>query len=162
MYKPVFKLHGLLLLFMISVAGMAQKTDKIFLKNGDIITGEMKGMEFAKLRFDMTGPGTIEVKWEEIVKLRSDKIFQITTRQGEVLVTKLDSLFFEKGHVSLDDMVDIVRIRHKFFKSLDGDISLGFNYTKSSDIIQFNFSSSTTYRQPKMEINLKLSSVISD
>ena len=162
MYKPAFKLHGLLLLLMLSVAGMAQKTDKVFLKNGDIMTGEIKYMKFAKLLFDVTGPGKIEIKWEEVVKIRSDKIFQVTFQKGQVLITKLDSLFFEKEHISIDDIVYIVQIKSKFFKSISGDISLGFNYAKSTDIIQFNFGSTTTYRKPNLEINLKLSSVISD
>ncbi len=44
--------------------GLAQKTDKVSLKNGDIVTGEIKTLKFGKLRFDMTGPGIIEIKWE--------------------------------------------------------------------------------------------------
>ena len=151
----------MIILMMISLGGLAQKTDKLYLKNGDVITGEIKNLKFAKLSFDMDGPGTIQIKWEFIVKLTSDKIFQVTMRQGEVLVTKLDSIFFEQKDVTLNDVVEIVQIKSRFLKRLDGDVNVGFNYAKSNSILQFNFSSSITYRKPKLETNLKLNSVIS-
>ena len=81
MSEPVLKLYGLIILLTISISGMAQKTDKALLKNGDIITGEIKSLKFAKLSFDMDGPGTIQIKWEFIVKIISDKIFQVTMRK---------------------------------------------------------------------------------
>jgi hypothetical protein len=140
--------------------GLAQKTDKVLLKNGDLITGEIKSMKFAKMKFDMTGPGTIDIKWEEIVRIRSDKIFQVTMRKGDVVITTLDSLFFKTHDATLADIVEIVQIKDKFLQRVDGDINLGFNYAKSSDNAQFNFSSSTTYRKPKTEITLKLNSVL--
>ena len=140
--------------------GLAQKTDKVSLKNGDIITGEIKSMKFAKMKFDMTGQGTIDIKWEEIVRIRSAKIFQITMQKGEVLITTLDSLFFETQQATLNDIVEIVRIEDKFFQRVYGDINLGFNYAKSSDNSQFNFSSSITYRKPKNETTLKINSVL--
>ena len=117
--------------------GWRQKTDKVFLKNGDVVTGEIISLKLAKLSFDMNGPGKISIKWEEIVQITSDKIFQVSLQDGSVLITKLDTFFFEK-HVILDDIVEIVQIKNKFLKRLEGDINLGFNYTKSSDILQFN------------------------
>src|SRR5215218_1075161 len=115
----------LFLLLMISSAVIAQKTDKVFLKNGDVLTGEIKSMKFAKLSFDMTGPGTIDIKWEEVVGLRSGKTFQVTLRSGKVLVTPLDSAFFEKYPV-LDNLVNIVQIKYSFIESLYGDVNIGF------------------------------------
>lgn len=140
--------------------GFAQKTDKVSLKNGDTVTGEIKYMKLGMLKFDMTGPGKIDIKWEEIVTIRSDKKLQITMRNGDVLITTLDSLF-KSQEVHLDDMVEIVKMKDKFLKRLDGDFSLGFNYAKSNKNAQFNFSSTTTYRKPKTEVNLKLNSVLS-
>ena len=142
------------------MVGMGQKTDKVFLKNGDVVTGEIISLKLAKLSFDMKGPGKISIKWEEIVQITSDKIFQVSLQDGSVLITKLDTFFFEK-HVILDDIVEIVQIKNKFLKRLEGDINLGFNYTKSSDILQFNLNTSIIYRQPKMEFNLKLNNLIS-
>ena len=61
-----------LLLVIAGSNALAQKTDKVYLKNGDIITGEIKSMKLAMLSFKMDGPGTISIKWEEVVGLKSD------------------------------------------------------------------------------------------
>jgi len=45
-------------------------------------------MKFAKLKIDQTGPGKIDIKWEEIVRIRSDKTFQVTMGDGRVIVSK--------------------------------------------------------------------------
>src|SRR6187549_281327 len=160
MHNPVLKIFGLIFILLISLVGLAQKTDKVFLRNGNMLTGEIKSMKFAKLLFDVEGPGEIDVKWEYIVKIESNKTLQITTRNGEVYVTTMDSLFSVVAYAMLDDIVEIVRIKDKFIKRLDGSVNLGFNYAKSSDNAQFTFSSTTTYRKPKAEVTLKLNSVL--
>ena len=162
MLRPGLKIYGLIILLMISLVGLAQKTDKVLLKNGDILTGEIKNMKFAKLSYDVDGPGTISIKWEHIVKISSNKTFQVTMQNGDLLITKLDSIFFEQPNVTLDSIIEIVRIQDRFMQRLDGSINLGFNYAKSNSDLQFNFGSSITYRKPRAEVNLRLSSVISD
>lgn len=160
MHTSVLKIPLIIVLLAFQLPGMAQKTDKVFLKNGDVVTGEIKSLKLAKLSFDMKGPGVISIKWEEIVRITSDKIFQVSMQNGSVLITKLDTFFFKKEDVSLNEIVEIVQIKNKFFKRLEGDINIGFNYTKSSDILQFNLNTSILYRKPKMETNLKLNNLI--
>ncbi len=161
MSHPAYKIVCFFLLFALPAFVMAQKNDKVYLRNGDVITGEIKSMKFAKLRFDMTGPGLIEIKWEEIMQLRSNQTFQLTIRTGEVMVTRLDSVLFETRHLTLEDIVEIVRIKDRFLHRLEGDIDLGFNYTKSNSLFQFNLGTSVTYRRPKTETALKVNSVLS-
>ena len=141
---------------------MAQKTDKVYLKNGDIFTGEVYYMRLALLNFNMTSTGTIDIKWVEVVKISSSKTFEVTMKNGYVFVDKLDSSFFENNHVVLDDIVEIVQIEETFLQRLVGNIDLGFNYAKSNDILQFNFNSSTTYIKPKSETNLLINSNVSN
>jgi hypothetical protein len=155
------KFSVVIIFILFSLAGYAQKTDKLFLRNGDVITGEIKSMKLAKMSFDMSGPGIISVKWEEVVHVKSEKIFQVTLGNGVVLVTKIDSLFFQTQNAGIQDIVEILQIRNRFLKRMSGDINLGFNYNKSSDIVQFNFNSSITYRIPKVEANFKLNTVLS-
>ena len=160
MRKSVLKITGVIMLLTISLIGWGQKTDKVFLRNGNMLTGEIKSMKFAKLLIDVEGPGKIDIKWEYIVKIESNKTLQITLRDGEVYVTTMDSLFSVVPYTTLSDVVEIVRIKDKFIKRLDGSVNLGFNYAKSSDNAQFTFSSTTTYRKPKAEVTLKLNSVL--
>ncbi|NEU09569.1 DUF481 domain-containing protein [Flavihumibacter sp. R14] len=162
MCKAGLKISMLIILQMMSLIAQAQKTDKVSLKNGDVVTGEIKSLKFAKLSFDMTGPGTIQIKWEEVIKIKSNKTYQVTMHNGEVHITSLDSFFLERPQINLNDIVEIVRIKKKFFNRLYGDVSLGFNYAKSNDNLQFNFNGSTTYRRPKIETTFKLNSVITN
>ena len=127
-----------------------------------MLTGEIKNMKFAKLSYEVDGPGTISIKWEHIVKISSDKTFQVTMQNGDVLITRLDSAFFDQPAVTLDSIIEIIRIKDRFLQRLDGSINLGFNYAKSNSDLQFNFNSSITYRKPKTELNFKLNSVITD
>jgi hypothetical protein len=161
MPKPGLKIPLLVFLLTLSAIAFAQKTDKVLLKNGDVLTGEIYGLKLAILDLNMTSTGSVEVKWETVERIISDKIYQVTVKKGDVFVTKLDSAFFKTHHFILDDIVDFVRIKDRFWRNLDGDVGLGFNYTKSSDILQFNFSSSITYVRPKLELNLSLNSNIS-
>ena len=149
------------MLVTVSWSGFAQKTDKVFLKNGDEITGEIKKLKYAKLSFDMTGPGVIEIKWEEIVDVVSDKTFKLTLRSGEVILTTFDSIFSNRSDLVLDDIVEIIQIMDKFLQRIEGDITLGFNYNKSNNSANFNFSNTITYRRPKTEVSFKFNSVLS-
>jgi hypothetical protein len=162
MYRSLLKITGVIILLTVSLVMSAQKTDKVLLKNGNTVTGEIKNMKFAKLSYDVDGPGTISIKWEHVIKISSDKTFQVTMQNGDVLITKLDSIFFDQPSITLDSIIEIVRINDKFLQRLDGSINLGFNYAKSNSALQFNFNSSITYRKPKAELNFKLNSVITD
>src|SRR4051794_37366381 len=90
----ILKRNLSLFFFFFIAAGNAQKTDKVFLINGDQLTGEIKSLNLAKLRFDLDGPGIIEIKWEKVKMIRSDRQFEIVLQTGEVWVSKPDSLFF--------------------------------------------------------------------
>ncbi len=140
----------------------SQKTDKVSLKNGDVLTGEITGLSLAILTYKMDGPGTIEIKWEEVTALKSDKIFEISLRNGLVVVGRVDSVFLATYHVTLDDIVDLAPIKSKFIRRLSGDIAIGFNFNKSSNALQFNLGSTVVYRIPKMELGIKLTSVLSN
>ena len=141
-----------------SVSG--QKTDKVLLANGDTLTGEIKSMKLGMLNYDMDGTGTIGIKWEKVKALKSDKVFEILLRSGEILVAAPDSLLFLQRHISLNDIVEMLTIKNRFLKRLYGDIAIGFNYTKSSQVMQFNTSNTVGYRIPKLEIGVATNSFL--
>jgi len=133
---------------------LAQRTDKVHLKNGDILTGEIKSLELAILSFKMDGPGTISIKWEEVKDLWSNKLFIIKFRRGGIVTEHLDSNLFMRYKITLDDIIEITQIKSTFIKRLYGSLDIGINYSKSSQYIQLNSSFSVSYRLPKWELNL--------
>jgi hypothetical protein len=159
------KFRSLIFLFILSGLceyTQGQKTDKVKLKNGDIITGEVMSMKLGMLTYKTDGAGTLSIKWEEVTAMTSDKIFEFTLRNGVISVCRLDSLFLNQKLATLDDIVEIIPIKDRFLKRLSGDVNLGFNYTKSNQILQSNFSSTIGYKIPKVEFSLKLSSVLTN
>ena len=83
----------------------AQKTDKVYLLNGDVITGEIKSLNLAILKFDMDGPGIIDIKWEYVKSINSKRIFEIVFRSGAIVVSALDSSFFQQNRVHLNEIL---------------------------------------------------------
>jgi len=140
----------------------AQKTDNVKLKNGDTLTGEILSMKLGILTYKMDGPGTISIKWEYVTAIYSNKVFDFTLRNGEILVCRMDSLFNTYHLHSLDSIIEIIPIKDRFLNRMVGDVNLGFNYTKSNSILQSNFTSNISYVIPKKEFNLKLNSVLTN
>jgi len=140
----------------------AQKTDNLKLKNGNILTGEIMSMKLGLLTYKMDGPGTISIKWEYVTAISSDKVYDFTLRNGEIIIGQLDSLFKTYRLHSLDSIIEIIPIKDRFLTRLVGDVNLGFNYTKSNSILQSNFTSNISYVIPKKEFNLKLNSILTN
>jgi hypothetical protein len=159
--------HFLSSVFLFVITGCClvtrgQKTDKVHLKNGDILTGEIQSMKLGLLTYKMDGPGTISIKWEEVIKISSDKIFEFTLKSGNLVVTTLDSLYKWYNINNVDEIVEIIPIKDRFLTRLIGDVNMGFNYTKSNSTLQLNLSSNTSYIIPKVEIDLKLNAVLTN
>ncbi len=162
--RPREFLKFIILFFLtaLSFSALGQKTDKICLRNGDTLTGEILIMKLAMLTYKMDGPGTIDIKWEYVTCISSNKVFEFTLRKGNLVVCTLDTLFRKYQVTNLDDIVEIIPIKDRFLKRLVGDVNLGFNYTKSNSILQSNFTSNITYKVPKVEIGLKVNSVLTN
>jgi hypothetical protein len=155
------------LIFLIMLTGFCQiaagqKTDKVTWKNGDVVTGEIMSMKLGKLSYKTDGAGTLSIKWEEVTALASDKIFEFTLRNGTLAVCRIDTLFMRYQGTTLDDIIEIIPIKDRILTRLSGDVNIGFNYTKSNQILQFNFGSNITYKIPKVEFSLKLNSVLTN
>ncbi|RFM27338.1 DUF481 domain-containing protein [Deminuibacter soli] len=157
--RYIRKYISLLLLNICCLYSIGQKNDKVYLTNGDILTGEIKGMKLAILTFKMDGPGTISIKWEKVNRVVSVKVFDITLRHGEHLVEQVDSNFFQRHGYTLDDIVEMVNIENRFVKRFSGSANAGCSYAKSGNILQLNFSGSVTYRVPSFESSLAASTI---
>ncbi len=148
-------------LLLTGKSNYAQKTDVLILINNDVITGEIKKLEHGMLVYKTDDVGTLQVKWDKVIGLKSDDYFEFETAEGK---TFFGTLLASQEHGMLKisphavasfmlDMQDIIRItpiENRFWNRLDGSISIGFNYTKASDIAQLNYNANTTYRTRKI------------
>src|SRR6185436_5981250 len=62
--------------------------------------------------------------------------------------------FYSRNSVTINDFVELYPIRKRFIKRINGDVSTGLTYTKSSEVLEFRFSSTVNYRVPKLELSL--------
>jgi Protein of unknown function, DUF481 len=154
-------------LVLVSVPALAQKTDVIELFNGDHVTCEIKSYSQGRLVVSTDIASDISVKWNKIVSITSDKVFEIETTDGLVHYGtlaastppgKLD-VVSASGTESLDFMsvVRIAPIYQTFWKRWDGSFDLGFNYTQASQYVQFTVNGDATFRRPTFQSNLVLS-----
>jgi hypothetical protein len=161
-----------LLALSVSQSALAQKTDLIYLENGDRITGEIKELEQGLLRLKTDALGTIYIAWEDIDRVYSEKWIQIEMTDGTRTfgqmpesdtggVIKLNTL---KGpqDVELDAVVraETIKIGQSFWQRLDNNLSVGLNYTKASDVGIFNIAADSTYRTQKYRVTAVLNSMI--
>lgn len=137
----------------------AQKTDSIFHINGNILTGELKKMNYGVATWKMDGMGTINFELVNAKAIISNKQFEIKTKNGAIYFGKLvDSNIYremkvitETGEViiSIDDIVELYPIKGNFWMRTSGNLSLGFNYSKGSDIAAFDIAGNLSYRKEK-------------
>jgi hypothetical protein len=133
------------------------KTDIVVLKNGDRITGEIKRLQARLLEFSTDAMGTILIEWRYIQQVISDKNQSVETTDGRRYLGKLTSL--EGGEeigvdtdhtlvkLASDDVFSVWPVDASFWDRTDFDISIGFDYAKSTDITSLSLSADWEHRR---------------
>lgn len=150
---------------------LAQKTDTLIVRNGDVITGEFQGLQRGKVEYDTDAASTIYVKWTRVLTAKTDKRFEIELEDGsryfgglaqgegpnEVwIAADRDTLV-----VATQSIVRMERIKKTFWRRLDGNIDIGVSYTQQSNQTQLNFGSNSTYKQGLNNFEFDLSTSVS-
>ena len=63
-------------------ASAAPKTDIVFFKNGDKLTGEIRSLGRGRLNLNTDATGTISIEWDKISGIVSDQHIQFETASG--------------------------------------------------------------------------------
>jgi len=148
---------------------LAADTDIVVLKNGDRFHGEIKGMEYGRLQLLTTTMSTVYVEWDKVAGLVSPNFFELELMDGTRYYGSLEpadagtlAVALEGQTNALDvwQVVRIRRIKSSFWDRIDGSISLGANYTRSSEIGQGSLSASLRTRRPAFELSTDFSTTI--
>ena len=150
----------------------AAKTDIVIFANGDRLTGEVKSLERGKLRFKTAATDTISIEWDDVASLISNQNIQVETEGGRRYLGRLVAnvqggqvvLKTESGLITLDAerIVFMNPIEKKGFDRFDGDITVGFNFAKASEVKQAQFGLDLEARSETRVFGLDISSVTSD
>ena len=160
----------LILYFILVVPSFAAKEDIVVLKNGDYITGEVKGMEFARLSYSTDAMKTLSIEWDELKYIKAKETFRIEMEDGTDFSGSLDSdsltgtliIKFKSYsyNISFEKVVKITPIKESFADRLQFTADLGFSYTKASEVAQLTTNADGSYRSWEFYHELSLNSII--
>lgn len=168
--SPASSVFGMILLFAFVILNTdiaAQKTDILVLDNGDKITGEIKKLNYGILHYKTDDAGTLEVKWDRIRNLISSQTLRFETREGDILVGSLaDSASEQHLGIKTGEMVhimpfrEIIRIiplKSAFWKRLDGSLSIGYDFKKSTSVSTLTYDFHNRYTRTKLMVDVNFS-----
>jgi len=150
-----------------AIAG--EKTDLVFLNNGDRITCEIQQLNRGILQVKTDDIGTVNVEWEDVDSLSSGSQFRVeeaagTKHLGTLLLTRDGVLQISGGgqvwEAAQLAVVEIVAVEASYWEQLDGFINLGFSYTKSKGLSQFTTNVSVSRTTDIRMLSLDLSSIV--
>ncbi len=167
---PSLLLVSLLALFF-SAAGRA---DTVVLKNGDRITGALKGLNDGKLSFETSYAGTIEIDWKQVQQLVTTGKVEMEAAAGALYRGTLTGAASGMQIVTGDEVLpvkrsEVVRIRPYhggqtpgFWDILDGSVDAGFSLTRgNSQLTQSSVGIDGSYRREKYKLSGTATSLFS-
>src|ERR1035437_8216811 len=136
-------------------------TDVIVMKNGDHLTGEIKGLSQGVLYISMKYIlGTSDVQWSHVVHVESKQLFLVKTEDGMVYTGTLSTAEASAGRpmsievvetpekqVTLErvKVVQMDQTSQHFWQRFNGQINTGITYAKANQSTQYNLSSEVGY-----------------
>ena len=164
-----FMLRGisLTLLLMTSLTAWAAKTDLVYMKNGDRLTGEVKNLDRGLLQFKTDHMGTVLIEWEDILEIVSDTGQAIELTNGQRFygpLTKPDNekmVAIKTGQgtvgMNIEDVVAMYPVEQGFWNRLDVSARLGFSWDKGSQVGRYSLGLNAEYRNPEFITRADLS-----
>lgn len=135
----------------------ADKTDVIYLHNGDRVTGEIKSLIRGQLEFSTEHMGTVLIDWEDITEIVSDTNQSIELTDGQRFSGALGKpdhhekliISTQDGPVELPttDVVSMYPVSATFADRLAVSASLGLGWDKASDVGKYTIGADAEYRQ---------------
>jgi small nuclear ribonucleoprotein (snRNP)-like protein len=164
---------GLALCALTSPALARDKTDIVYLRNGDRVTCEIKRLERGRLEVSTNGMGTVYIEWDDIERVTSTERYVVelqdgtryegtladTDAQARLLLREQDEVDAE-GHVPerLLDMqnvvwIDPLKLDTMRIRRWDGAVSAGFDATKANSDTSLSASFDARRRAEAFQLN---------
>jgi putative salt-induced outer membrane protein YdiY len=141
-------------------ASSREKVDVVIAFNGDRLTGEIKSLAYGRLALETDYMGTVQLEWPDVTRVESPQEFLVEDADGHLLYGSIVA-DPESGwlvvlgadrvarRVSMHRVARLSQSEERLIDRVHGSFSLGFDYTKSSDITVLSGSFNTNYRGPK-------------
>ncbi len=156
-------------LFLLLGAGVleAQKTDSVWIRNGDRITGEVEGLSRGLLKYSTDDLGTIYIEWDKVDRISTTTLVELQLTSGEKYYGHLAAgasgwLGVGGESLPLSQIVSMRTIDQKFFGRVSGYLDLGFSYQKANKTVQLTTGTQVVYRARRTETALQISTFLED
>lgn len=159
-------------LCLLPAIAFGQKTDVITFKNGDKLTVDIKQFERGMLRASTVGMGTIEIQWDVIESIETDKTYEFELSSGSQYLGSASpaddgkrlSVSTATGpkEVELADVTTISRIKREqsIWSRIDGSVQLGVNYTSGSQVGQANVGLNAWFQETRYIVATEFSATL--
>jgi len=161
-------MYRIILLLLILMTGnwinsaFGQTKDTIVFYNGQVLIGDIRKGQFGEITINDIDLKIQEVKQYKIKWLTTDNRFRLQTNDKTEYTGRLNKsdkegwvyILLDEGDTILTRITDIsqiIAIEKKFLVGLDGSLTAGFSYAKSSDVGQTNLSSNVHYASNKFD-----------
>jgi hypothetical protein len=144
------------------------KSDVVVLRNGDRISGDILSLEFGILTLSTDNMSTLSIEWPAVRSVTSKFGFAIERRDGTkyhgTIATSDDGadlvVTSDAGtvRIPMTQLERISRFSPRFWDRINGGLSVGFSYTKSSAIQVSNVNFNANYRSTTIDSTLSFSS----
>src|ERR1700752_571563 len=157
-------------------ATAASVEDVVVLKNGDRMTGEIKGLQRGELRIKSDYMAeAVRLDWSKVQRLESKSTYMIWLVDGK-LVTNVMRLLPTNSSVAANfvignsqetirvNQLDVIRITpadRGFWRRLEGSIDFGLSFTSGNDQYQTQLNATTTYRTGAHSFTASVDSALS-
>ena len=147
---------------LLVVTALAKNVDDVVvLKNGDRLTGEIKGLQSGELRIKSDYMAeAVRLDWARVERLESKSMFMIWLVDGKLVTDSIRLLPSNSSEIAnfvigndgqsiRVHQLDVIRIApadRQFWKRLEGSIDFGFSFTSGNDQYQTQLAATTTYR----------------
>lgn len=161
------------LLFSLPLVAEESK-DVIVMKNGDRITGDIKGLSAGVLSVRVRYiDGRISVQWSQVAHLESNKLYLVQTESGAVYTGKLStSGESEDPPIRIEvavtpereveipprQIISLGPTSDSFWHRFDGAVNTGLLYSKGNESVQFNLSSQVAYYRERWSSEVSFNS----
>lgn len=152
-------------------------TDIVIMKNGDHLTGEIKGLDAGVLYVSMSYIlGTSSLDWSKVARLKSTQLFIVKTQDGSVYKgmlntaesegvrpIKIEVLETPEKQTAIDrgQIVEMAETSDKFWQRFNGELNFGTTYSKGNQTVQYTLSSDVEYLRPRWSASTAWSSNLS-
>ena len=153
------------------------KTDVLVMKNGDRLTGEIKGLDEGVLyvSFDYI-LGTSSVQWSKVAYIESKQLFIVKTTDGSAYTGSLSTAETEEkrpvkivviespGKETVLPRSEIVKMggtSERFWQRFSGELNTGIIYSKGNENTQFSLGADVAYLRERWSSSVSYNSSLS-